>query len=153
VWVGSTHSLTVRPDVRGRRCANGRKANYCRLTDAAMSMSPMADQPPAAITARTTVALWKLPLARCRVKRLYKVDQRHSNGAVRKRLTCAHSPISRRPLLDFWRIMTVLSLVVVNFGVPFHVRSEYRRTQFPDYLTRMLRRQEEAVFVGLYGNA
>ncbi|WP_165778969.1 hypothetical protein [Paraburkholderia hospita] len=47
--------------------------------------------------------------------------------------------------------MTVAPFVVVNLGVPFHVRSEYRRTQVPDYLARLLQRQQEAVFAGLYG--
>jgi hypothetical protein len=49
--------------------------------------------------------------------------------------------------------MTVAPFVVVNLGVPFHVRSEYRRTQVPDYLARLLQRQQEAVFAGLYGSA
>jgi len=31
--VGSKHSLTVRPDIRGHRSANGRKATRSRLTD------------------------------------------------------------------------------------------------------------------------
>src|SRR5471030_3493977 len=44
-WVGSTHSLTVRPDIRGHRYANGRKATYSRLTDAVTSTSAMAEDP------------------------------------------------------------------------------------------------------------
>jgi hypothetical protein len=41
--VGSTHWLRVRPDIRGYRCASGRKATCSRLTDVVTSMSAKAD--------------------------------------------------------------------------------------------------------------
>ncbi|MFT4510821.1 hypothetical protein [Caballeronia sp. 15711] len=36
---GSKHSLTVRPDIRGHRSANGRKATRSRLTDVVTRMT------------------------------------------------------------------------------------------------------------------
>lgn len=46
LWVGSTHSLTVRPDIRGHRYANSRKVTYSRLTDAVTSTSAKAEDLP-----------------------------------------------------------------------------------------------------------
>ena len=41
--VGSTHSLTVRPDIRGYRCANSRKATCSRLIDVITSTTAVAE--------------------------------------------------------------------------------------------------------------
>ena len=41
--VGSTHSLTVRPDIRGHRCTNGRKVTCSRLTDFVTSTTASAE--------------------------------------------------------------------------------------------------------------
>jgi hypothetical protein len=42
--VGNTHSLGVRSDIRGYRCASGRKATCSRLTDVVTSMSAKAEE-------------------------------------------------------------------------------------------------------------
>lgn len=43
IWVASTPWLTVRPDIRGHRCANGRKMICNRLTDFVTSTTASAE--------------------------------------------------------------------------------------------------------------
>jgi hypothetical protein len=50
--------------------------------------------------------------------------------------------------LDFRRLTAGLTLVVANLGASPYVRSKHRCTQVADYLSRLLRLEQETVFTG-----
>jgi len=79
--VESTHSLTVRPDIRGCRYANGRKGTRSRLTDLVAPTSAQADDATDMLCARRSVMA-------------FLQDDRYRMSA------CPKDPLLRLPLPD-----------------------------------------------------